>query len=174
MNMPIRNDTWTEERVAKLKELWETGQSCSQIAASLGCFDHCFDRGRSAVIGKIHRLKLPRPDGKQPRYKVATRPKVPRPAPTLRRNQTNSLAAKLAIAEAEPGLTEHLKGERPDGTGVKLIELTDLNCHFPLGDPLEADFEFCGKRSIEGYPYCARHCRISFVAPSERRTYPHG
>jgi hypothetical protein len=39
-------------------------RSCAQIAAEMGCFAHCFDAGRSAVIGKIHRLKLPVPSTK--------------------------------------------------------------------------------------------------------------
>ncbi len=70
---------------------------------------------------------------------------------------------RLAIAEAEPGLPERLKGEKPDGTGIKFIALTTLNCHWPKGDPLEDDFEFCGGRAIEGTPYCAHHCRISYA-----------
>lgn len=44
---------WTEDRIAKLTELWDKGFSASQIAAELG-------EGvtRNAVIGKAHRLCL--------------------------------------------------------------------------------------------------------------------
>ena len=44
--------SWTEEREAKLKELWEKGHTASQIAEMLG------GTTRNAVIGKAHRLKL--------------------------------------------------------------------------------------------------------------------
>ncbi len=44
--------SWTEERVALLRRLWEDGQSASKIAAQLGGVT------RNAVIGKVHRLGL--------------------------------------------------------------------------------------------------------------------
>ena len=45
--------SWTEERVETLKKLWSEGLSASQIATTLGGVS------RNAVIGKVHRLKLP-------------------------------------------------------------------------------------------------------------------
>ncbi len=43
---------WTEERVAELTELWNSGLSAARVAAKLG------DVTRNAVIGKVHRLGL--------------------------------------------------------------------------------------------------------------------
>ena len=61
---------WTDERVARLRELWAAGWSCSKIAADLGHIT------RNSVIGKVHRLKL---GGRgQPSY--AARYPVDRPA----------------------------------------------------------------------------------------------
>ena len=72
---------WTEERVARLSELWTTGFSAAQIAEKLGGVT------RNAVIGKVHRLGLsgrPSPIKKAP---VAQKPivvrKVLRPAPGI-------------------------------------------------------------------------------------------
>ncbi len=45
-------NTWTEERVAKLRELWTQGKTASEIGIALGGVS------RNAVIGKVHRLKL--------------------------------------------------------------------------------------------------------------------
>ena len=44
--------SWTEEKVAKLKELWSKGHTASQIAEALG------DTTRNAVIGKAHSCLL--------------------------------------------------------------------------------------------------------------------
>src|SRR5438105_2211154 len=45
--------TWTGARIAQLTDLWAAGASASDIAALLGG-----DVSRSAVLGKLHRLKL--------------------------------------------------------------------------------------------------------------------
>ena len=44
--------SWTEEKVAKLKELWGKGNTASEIAGIIGGIS------RNAVIGKAHRLNL--------------------------------------------------------------------------------------------------------------------
>ena len=44
--------SWTEERIATLTKMWETGATASQIAEELG------EVSRNAVIGKAHRLGL--------------------------------------------------------------------------------------------------------------------
>ena len=44
--------SWTEEKVNKLKELWGSGKTASQIAEIIGGIS------RNAVIGKAHRLRI--------------------------------------------------------------------------------------------------------------------
>ena len=44
--------SWTDERIATLKKMWESGSTASQIADELGGVS------RNAVIGKAHRLGL--------------------------------------------------------------------------------------------------------------------
>ncbi len=85
--------SWTDERIDRLKTMWEKGMTASQIAEELGGVS------RNAVIGKAHRLELqarPSPvkgndsDGTkaEPRKAAAPKPKAaapvapaPRPAP---------------------------------------------------------------------------------------------
>jgi GcrA cell cycle regulator len=180
------SDTWTDARVLLLKELWAAGKSCAAIAAELGGFGHCQDRGRSAVIGKIHRLKLPHPTSKVMRAGAHTDAvkRIPRAGPVARilakvngqdphlapqrRNQSNSIAEKLAIAASEPGLPESLNGDKPDGTGVKFIDLVAGLCKWPKGDPLQPDLEFCGCKALPDLPYCAPHTRRA-IAPTQSR-----
>ena len=44
--------SWTDEKVAILKELWGKGKTANQIAEIIGGIS------RNAVIGKAHRLNL--------------------------------------------------------------------------------------------------------------------
>lgn len=67
--------SWTDERIATLKKMWEGGATASQIADELGAVS------RNAVIGKAHRLGLksrPSPvkanDNKAPAGKAAAKP----------------------------------------------------------------------------------------------------
>jgi GcrA cell cycle regulator len=170
---------WSLENDAILQELWSTGLSATQIAVEMQC-----GFSRSAVLGRIHRMKLPWPISKKrpvigKRQKQEPRadhdlpplnqimPPRSKPAHPLRRKQHNSLAEKIALATADPGLPQSLKGDMPDGTGIKLHQLTERTCRYPRGDPKTPEFEFCGARSVEGLPYCAGHCRRAFSALTE-------
>jgi GcrA cell cycle regulator len=44
---------WTEQRLEQLKSLWAKGLSISQIGAEIGV-------SRNAVVGKVHRMGLPK------------------------------------------------------------------------------------------------------------------
>ena len=46
-------NSWTEERLGKLRQLWDEGLSISQIGEALGV-------SRNAIAGKAHRMKLPK------------------------------------------------------------------------------------------------------------------
>ena len=72
--------SWTDERIATLKKMWEGGSTASQIAEELGGVS------RNAVLGKAHRLGLksrPSPVKTAEKKKAAPKPKptAPKPAP---------------------------------------------------------------------------------------------
>jgi GcrA cell cycle regulator len=48
----MRTESWTVEQIDLLKKLWAEGKTAAAIAAQLG------DLSRSAVLGKVHRLRL--------------------------------------------------------------------------------------------------------------------
>jgi len=48
------------------------------------------------------------------------------------------------------------------------LELHD--CRWPIGDPRNADFHFCGARQMAGRPYCELHWRRAFQPPRPRGT----
>jgi GcrA cell cycle regulator len=45
---------------------------------------------------------------------------------------------------------------------VPLTELAGRACRFPLGDPLEDDFVFCGNDATAGKSYCAGHAALCY------------
>ncbi|MEO1044876.1 MAG: GcrA family cell cycle regulator [Pseudomonadota bacterium] len=92
---------WTDERIDKLKELWEKGNTASQIAEELGGVS------RNAVIGKAHRLGLksrPSPvksGKKKTKAKTKTADKAP-PRKTKTVKTGTAKPAKAAIKPAQP------------------------------------------------------------------------
>jgi len=167
---------WTDERVEKLKKLWADGLSASQIAAQLGGVS------RNAVIGKVHRLSLPGRAkaggaGSAPRTKRTTSaPRAPNYATraTVRSITRSSGATALkhdllveAIEEIDTRPIEDVVV--PISRRLGLTELTERTCKWPIGDPLQDDFHFCGNDSGESAPYCTYHSKLAFQPSAERR-----
>lgn len=154
---------WTEDRVAVLSKLWAEGLSASQIAKQLGGVT------RNAVIGKVHRLGLSgratpsRPSRKKPSAPRATAsaprttaPRTPRPAP--------SAPAQRHIITAQP-----LKAKKLDtGEYATILTIDENTCKWPIGDPGDAEFRFCGRNTLASNPYCQTHCNSAYQ-PSRRR-----
>src|SRR3546814_6589441 len=84
--------SWTEERIERLRQLWGSGRSASEIAEILG------DVSRNAIIGKAHRLGLsgrPSPIKAKREEPVARkRPVIEQPAgatiPSLTRSEEHT------------------------------------------------------------------------------------
>jgi len=171
---------WTDERVEMLKTMWLGGSSASQIAAALG------DVTRNAVIGKVHRLGL---SGRgKPTSTAAPRARKPRPSgstgasrprrTTAARSSGVAMGAtalktdEMAVAELQPAPVARgradlvLVGESPR---LSIQELKEDTCRWPVGDPMQDDFHFCGRSALDNQPYCEYHCGVAFQAPSERR-----
>jgi GcrA cell cycle regulator len=51
---------------------------------------------------------------------------------------------------------------------VATLERND--CRWPIGDPKDAEFQFCGERSLAGRPYCELHWRMAFQPSRPRET----
>ena len=95
---------WTDERIATLTKMWESGATASQIADELGGVS------RNAVIGKAHRLGLKsRPSPVKPNEEKATAKKTPDPAPAARLKAKPVKAPLPAPKAAQPAPA------KPDG-----------------------------------------------------------
>ncbi len=107
--------SWTDERIATLTKMWESGATASQIADELGGVS------RNAVIGKAHRLGLKaRPSPVKPNEEKEA-PKTPDPTPPAKlkpKAKAPAAAAKTAPSaapKASPDTpTQPLPDPRPD------------------------------------------------------------
>ena len=89
--------SWTDERIATLRKMWEGGATASEIATELGGVS------RNAVIGKAHRLGLkarPSPVKANDKKKPAAPVKKPAPAPERAPTEPRAEpAARAAVPE---------------------------------------------------------------------------
>jgi GcrA cell cycle regulator len=144
--------TWTADRIAHLKRLFDEGLTCSQIAREI-------DVTRNAVIGKLSRLGLNRPKN-DIGYR---RPPTPRSVPT-RQVQGEVKLLRMMHAEMEAAARSMHDADEPisDAKRCSLLELNSESCRWPLGRPGTDDFAFCGNAPVEGLPYCPGHARLAY------------
>jgi GcrA cell cycle regulator len=168
---------WTDERVETLRKLWAEGLSASQIAAQLGGVS------RNAVIGKVHRLKLSgraKPASSTPRVRSAPRSNGPRRLPSSSGRSSSAIGGMMksrspmasihgATAlkmdqefETEVYVAPVQELEIPESQRLTLLQLNEQTCKWPIGDPLTADFFFCGGHAEENKPYCEFHSRRAY------------
>jgi GcrA cell cycle regulator len=173
---------WTDERIELLKTYWSEGRSASQIAELLG-----EGLTRNAVIGKAHRLGLasrPSPVKAAPRSTdarpepQAERPSAPAEPTVVAQAEAGGAAEPAPAPSVAPGPAPRAARPRSRATGkparVTLLDLNDRICKWPIGHPDEADFHFCGKPVVPGFPYCAEHCALAYQAQQPRRDRPAG
>ena len=185
--------SWTDERIATLTKMWESGATASQIADELGGVS------RNAVIGKAHRLGLKaRPS--------PVKANEPKPAPPVEREPDEDGEAFAATTEIPSQPLPNREPDRPrvvsvgpggflrQGPGdqqapippapprrlvpakpspemadkTSLLELNDRVCRWPMGHPGEPDFHFCGVKVNPGFPYCVEHCGRAYQAQLPR------
>ena len=137
--------SWTEEKVAKLKELWGKGNTASQIAEIIGGIS------RNAVIGKAHRLNLS--------AKIKTR------TATSTENFENSIDdKKIKNRRSRRSKFKSLiidKDFEPENP-KQLEELDENSCKWPIGHPDEKSFYFCGRSSLKDFSYCKLHLLYAY------------
>ena len=137
--------SWTDEKVAKLKELWGSGKTASQIAEIIGGVS------RNAVIGKSFRLNLS--------AKIKTRKATS--------NQNFDKSVEIKNINSKRGRKSKFKSliiekdfepENPK----QLEELDENSCKWPVGHPDEKNFYFCGRSSLKDFSYCKLHLLYAY------------
>ena len=143
--------SWTDEKVAKLKELWGKGKTANQIAEIIGGIS------RNAVIGKAHRLNLS--------AKIKTRTATSnqnfdnsQDNKNIRSNKGRKNRFRSLIIEKD------FEPENPK----QLEELDENSCKWPIGHPNEKSFYFCGRTSLKDFSYCKLHLLYAYQPKNKK------
>jgi GcrA cell cycle regulator len=190
--------SWTDERVEKLQQMWAEGQSAAQIAKALGGVTRNAVIGKVHRLGLSNRAapgaakpaaaevetpaaEAPAPKAAQPapapepKPEPAPRPEpvaeaAPEPAPQPRPAARDPLRREPApMTEDRLEVLANLAEIEKTARRVTLMDLTERVCKWPIGDPTDPEFRFCGLPSQPGKPYCSAHVAVAFQPMSSRR-----
>lgn len=148
--------SWTDARTDRLKVLWKEGWSAEEIARDLGGVT------RNAVIGKVHRMKLPK----------RLNPKLGSNVIKVKPRSSNTVQVKSRIENARLKAKEKAKPAKPikpAHVNVDIMGLERHHCRYvtrPAPDAL-----YCGQVKREDSAYCADHhakCYTGFKAKDKR------
>ena len=137
--------SWNQQKVEDLKKLWNDGVATSRIGEQLGFT-------KNAVIGKAFRLGLER--------RQNSRKKISQPASfssTTLYRETSSSSSSISVKKEPIRRREKFSFKKSIvGTG------SFRSCQWPIGDPLEEGFHYCGGQNIPTKPYCIEHFKKAY------------
>lgn len=183
---------WTEQRIDMLRKLWGQGQTASQIAVLLGGVTRNAVIGKAHRLGLTGRpspIKREGTEAAAPRRKPAAAQRRQQPSlapmPQPRHavagasqpasvnaqpaanfagvTQVRPQSSELAAATVEPRTAEIAAPKAPRAAA----QPGSKSCSWPVGDPKQPGFHFCGDTAEAGRPYCAHHCTIAYHRKSE-------
>lgn len=153
---------WTEAEDEMLRDLWSKDLSGGQIATLM-------HKTRNSIIGRAHRMKLAR--RRNPGNRTTRKPRSPKLLRVKRPVGKRRISCvklgnagqvprpkPVAIAPCQPPLM------------LGLMDISDATCRFPIGDPKDTNFGFCGHNPKDGSSYCEGHHALCYVPMEERRT----
>lgn len=164
---------WTDQMVEDLKRMWEEGLTTGEIGKRLGV-------SKNSIVGKVHRLQL---SGRPSPIKKKDTPAEETPAPTKpskpektvsqankpKEEKTPAKKEEEVIVEVSAPISAPMPKapSKPSGKTM-LTDLDNHTCRWPIGDPKDENFHFCGKKVKIGQTYCEEHANIAYVKPGKK------
>ncbi len=138
--------SWNQQKVDDLKKLWNEGVATSRIGEQLGFT-------KNAVIGKAFRLGLERRQNS--RKKTIQNQQFS--SATIYR-ESSGTASTQNITKREPTRRREKFSFKKSIVGTGSFK----SCQWPIGDPLEEGFHYCGGQNIPTKPYCIEHYKKAY------------
>jgi GcrA cell cycle regulator len=148
---------WTSEKTDLVRELYPT-HSASVIALKINeRFGGAYTR--NSIMGVIFRHKLKKGGmGRHPLYQL------------VQKRPPRKMKSKPKPEWKPPPYI----GPRPRGIQCpcQVVDLEQYNCHWPVGDPREPNFYFCGAVVVPDQQYCPTHYAMAYARSQERFLSP--
>ncbi|MBQ8750361.1 MAG: global cell cycle regulator GcrA-like protein [Alphaproteobacteria bacterium] len=155
---------WTDEAVEELKKMWDKGMTTGQIAKVLNVT-------KNSIIGKVHRLCLTaRPSPIKKSSGNSAEKKASKPQKAEKVEKATKTSNKVVKEVPVSPISENTKNTTPvvEETNIPLVKLDNHTCRWPMGDPKDEDFCFCGKRIRTGQTYCEEHAAVAYVKAGKK------
>lgn len=152
---------WTDEQVEQLRQMWVEGLSANEIAKKLGV-------SKNSIVGKVHRLCLQaRPSPIKRKDSVPEQQALPEAASENIPPSEEVEEEKIEVSAPQSVSLKSVKKNSGKNT-VRLVELDSHTCRWPIGDPRDEDFCFCGKKVRTGQTYCDEHSAVAYVKATKK------
>ena len=123
----------------------------------------------------VKNVKEPKPEVKKAPQKetpVVTKKTEPKPV-EIKKSPVPEVKAITTSASEEDDIklakTLNITNKAPSKDGnLSLVELDNHTCRWPIGDPKDDNFHFCGKKIRLGQTYCEEHAAIAYVKPNKK------
>lgn len=189
---------WTDKMVEDLRIMWKQGLTTGEIGKRLGVSKNSIvgkvhrlqlDARPSPIKKKGDKTGTTKVAEKAPNTasqklaekKTEKNVKVSKPikAPVVKKaktiaEETKPTKAKKEPKEENPQIPERIftpKVVQPTKTyngNAKLTDLDNHTCRWPLGDPKDENFHFCGRKVKVGQTYCEEHSALAYVKPNKK------
>ena len=169
---------WDDNNIKILQKLWDKGLSTTEIAKKMNV-------SKNSVVGKVHRLCLkarPSPIKKKENELAEEQEVITVEQVTAEEEiKEDVLIEETKVAPAEKSDEKEIVSAKKDkpkkeqekaskkAKYVKLVELDSHTCRWPIGDPRDEDFCFCGKKVRAGQTYCDEHSQVAYVKALARK-----
>jgi hypothetical protein len=164
---------WTAARIAELRAKWEDCESATAIERHFAGLEN--SPSRSAILGKVHRLRLAKRREAWKRIEPARSSaelvaRAERERQRVREKYARSRQRKLAMMGPQlvPDAYPVVDPPPPEFLGVSLIDLASTQCHYPRG---EGPYLYCGQPKERG-SYCGHCYRIVYTPHRPARRAP--
>lgn len=165
--------SWTDERINELTRLWQQGLSASEIGKRLGV-------SKNSIVGKAHRLNLPsRPspirqgeegevvNGSAEPQRGASRKSTAKSNGNGESKSSKAASSGNGKANGSAKKSNAASGGNPASVRAQVEARGGRSgCLWPIGDPNDPDFHFCGASAAPGKPYCPEHAARAYITRS--------
>ncbi len=181
---------WTDQMVEDLKIMWKQGLTTAEIGKRLGVSKNSIvgkvhrlglsgrpspikkkDANPTSVVEnkkttkekttKVEKVEPVKPAKEEIKKQVKEETKVEKVEKTVVVEPINPIE-KEEIKEIK--IKECQKSDfDKSAKAVSLMELDNHTCRWPIGDPKDENFHFCGRKVRIGQTYCDEHSQIAYV-----------